>query len=222
MLTNYIISAIVTLLIAALIYIYLGLRLKKGSSSALLLVFVLGFVSIIFNALSYYLTDLAGLFPLGNSIKRVAFYSLVTAGFFREFGKLIAVRIVALNRSDFNNPADGIVFMVMASLGFTLAALLWNIAFPIEEAAEFYRSLLTLPANLITAIILGFFLGLGQLRKNIFIDSMTGLIAAVLFHAVFEFSLLTNDASLIVVAFAGSIVIVAVLINKAIGLSAAR
>lgn len=222
MLTNYIISSVITLLIAALIYIYLGLRLKKGSASALFLVFVLGFVSIIFNVLSYYLTDLAGLFPLGNSIKRVAFYALVTAGFFREFGKLIAVRIVTMHRSDFNNPADGIVFMVMASLGFTLAALLWNIIFPLDEASEFYRSLLTLPANIITAIILGFFMGLGQLRKNVFIDSMTGLIAAILFHAVFEFSLLTNDASLILVAFAGSIIIVAILINKAIGLSAAR
>jgi protease PrsW len=222
MFDNYLISIAVTLLIAALIYIYLGLRFKKGSSTALLLVFIFGFLSIGINVLFFYITDFTGLFPLGNSIKRVAFYALVTAGFAREFGKFLVVRIVVMNRNDFSNPADGIVYTVMAALGFSFAALLWNIVFPLEGSSEFYRSILTLPANLLTAIILGFFLGLGQLRKNIFIDSMTGIIAATLFHAVFEFSLLTNDVSLITVAFAGSVVIVAILINKAIGLSTAR
>lgn len=222
MYTNYLISTIITLLIAALIYILLGLRLRKSAASALLLVFVLGFVSIALNVLSVYLTNVFGLFPLGGNIKRVAFYSLVTAGFVREFGKFLVVRIAAMPRSDFNNPADGIVFAVMASLGFTLAALLWNIIFFQEAPNEMYRSILTLPANIITAIILGFFMGLGELRKNRFIDSMTGLIAATLFHAVFEFSMLTSDLNLILVVFSGSIVIVAVLINKAIGLSTAH
>ncbi len=220
MFVNYLLSIALTLVIAALIYHYLGLRFKKGSSSALLMVFILGFGSILLNVLSYQLTSLSGLFPLGNSIRRVAFYSLITAGFTREFGKFLVLRLVAMKRRDFNNPADGIVYAVMATLGFTLAAMLWNIIFPVEGIAEYYRSLLTLPANIITAIVLGFFLGLGQLRKNTIIDSMTGIIAATLFHAVFEFSLLTQDIGLIAVAFAGSIVIVAVLISKAISLSA--
>lgn len=220
MYTNYLISAAVTLLIAILMYIYLGLRFRKGSSTALLLVFFLGIFSITLNILSVYLTNVAGFFPLGGNIKRVAFYALVTAGFVREFGKLLVIRIASYSGKDLNNPADGIVYAVMASLGFTLAALVWNIIFFQEDSQELYRSFLTLPANIITAIILGFFLGLGEQRKNRFIDSMTGLIAATLFHAVFEFSMLTSDVSLIMVVFAGSFVIVAVLINKAISLSA--
>ena len=222
MFTNYLISVIITLLIAVLISFYMGKRIKKGSSGTFILIFILGFLSIALNIFSYFLSDLAGIFPLGNSIKKVAFYSLITAGFFREFGKLLVVRMSAMSRSDFNNPADGIVYTLMASLGFTFAALIWNIIFPITETSEFYRSVLTLPANIITAIILGFFLGLGQLRKNVFIDSMTGLFAATFFHAVFELSILTNDSSLILIVFGGSIVIVAILINKAIGLSTAR
>lgn len=222
MFNNYLISTIITLLIAALIYFYLGLRLRKSASSALLIVFVLGLVSIALNVLSVYLTNIMGFFPLGGNIRRVAFYSLVTAGFIREFGKFLVVRLAAMPRSDFNNPADGIVFAVMASLGFTLAALVWNMVFLQEGSGELYRSILTLPANILTAIILGFFMGLGELRKNRFIDSMTGLIAAALFHAVFEFSMLTSDLNLILVVFAGSFVIVAILINKAIGMSAAN
>ncbi|MBE0664020.1 MAG: PrsW family intramembrane metalloprotease [Bacteroidales bacterium] len=219
MYTNYLISAAVTLLIAILMYIYLGLRFRKGSSSALLLVFFLGIISIALNVFSVYLTNEAGFFPLGGNIKRVAFYALVTAGFVREFGKFLAIRIASFSRKDLNNPADGIVYSVMASLGFTLAALIWNIIFFQEDSQELYRSFLTLPANIITAIILGFFLGLGEQRKNRFIDSMTGLIAATLFHAVFEFSMLTSDVSLILVVFTGSIVIVGILISKAISLS---
>jgi protease PrsW len=219
MYTNYLISTIVTVIIAFVIYLFLGVRHKKSAASALLVVFILGFISIALNVLSVYLTNYAGLFPLGGNIRRVAFYALVTAGFARELGKFLVVRIFAMSRSDFNNPADGIVFAVMASLGFTVAALLWNIIFFQEGSNEIYRSLLTLPANIITAIILGFFMGLGQMRNNKFIDSMTGLIAATLFHAVFEFSMLTSDVSLITVVFAGSILIVAVLINKAINLS---
>jgi len=219
MFVNYLISIVLTLVIAVLIYYYLGLRLKKGSSTALLTVFILGFASILVSVLFFHITSFAGLFPLGNSIRRVAFYSFITAGFAREFGKFLVLRFAAMSRSDFNTPADGIVYAVMAALGFTSAALLWNIIFPLEGTSEYYRSLLTLPANIITAIVLGFFLGLGRLRKNAVIDSMTGIIAATLFHAVFEFSLLTQDLGLIAVAFAGSIVIVAILINKAIYLS---
>lgn len=222
MIVNYLISSAATLAIAILIYGFMGFRLKKGSAPALLLVFIWGFVSILLNVLSVYLTNLAGLFPLDNSIKRVAFYSLITAGFFREFGKFISIRIITRHRDDFNTPADGIVFSMMASLGFTLAAMIWNIAFMLEPSNELYRSLLTLPANIITAIILGFFIGLGRLRRNAFIDSTTGLFAATAFHAVFEFSFITADPTFILIVFAGSILIVGVLINKAIGLSAAR
>jgi RsiW-degrading membrane proteinase PrsW (M82 family) len=213
------ISAAATLLIAVLIYSLFGFRLKRPSASALLLVFVLGFASIIFNILSYYFTARAGIIPLGTSIKKVAFYSLVTAGFAREFGKFLVVRFAGKPRSDFNNPADGIVFALMTSLGFTFAALVWNIAFPNIGSAEMYRNLLTLPANIITAIILGFFIGLGEMRTNRFIDTMTGLAAATIFHAVFEFCLITLDLGLIAIVFGGSIIIVAILIKKAIDLS---
>lgn len=222
MYTYYLISTVVTLLIAVLIYVYMGLRIRKGSSTLLITIFILGFLSILLNVLSVYLTNLAGFFPLGGNIRRVAFYSLVTAGFVREFGKLLVIRIVAVSRGDLHTPADGIVYAIMASLGFTFAALLWNIIFFQEGSNELYRSLLTLPANIITAVILGFFVGLGHLRNNVFIDSMTGLLAATLFHAVFEFSMIIADPGLLLVIFGGSIVIVAVLINKAIGLSTTR
>lgn len=219
MFINNLISGIVTLVIAFLIYGVLGFRLRRSAASALLVIFVWGFVSILLNVMSVYLSNLAGLFPMGNSIRRVVFYSIIVAGFVRELGKFLVIRLVTSRRTDFNNPADGIVFAMMASLGFTLAAIIWNITFMQETNNDVYRSLLTLPSNIITAIILGFFMGLGKLRRNSFIDSTTGLFAAATFHAVFEFCFIISDPSLIMVVFAGSILIVGVLIHKAIGMS---
>lgn len=103
----------------------------------------------------------------------------------------------------------------MASLGFTLAAIMWNITFMNETSMDIYRSLLVLPANIITAIILGFFMGLGKLRRNSFIDSTTGLFAATIFQAVFEFCFIIADPTLLIVLFAGSILIAVVLVNRA-------
>ncbi|HPK05155.1 MAG TPA: PrsW family glutamic-type intramembrane protease [Bacteroidales bacterium] len=215
MLAANLISAIITLLIAVLIYIIVGLRQRRSFTPALPILFIWGFISILLNVLSVYLANLSGLFPLGNSIHRVIFYSIVIAGFVREFGKFITIRLISKQRRDFHNPADGIIFALMASLGFTLAAIMWNITFMNETSMDIYRSLLVLPANIITAIILGFFMGLGKLRRNSFIDSTTGLFAATIFQAVFEFCFIIADPTLLIVLFAGSILIAVVLVNRA-------
>ncbi|MGB4204500.1 MAG: PrsW family glutamic-type intramembrane protease [Bacteroidales bacterium] len=215
MFVTNLISAIITLLIAFLIYFSVGLRQRRSFAPALPILFIWGFVSILLNVLSVYLANLSGLFPLGNSIHRVIFYSIVIAGFVREFGKFLTIRIISKQRRDFHNPADGIIFALMASLGFTLAAIIWNITFMNETTMDIYRSLLTLPANIITAIILGFFMGLGKMRRNAFIDSTTGLFAATIFQAVFEFCFIIADPTLLMVLFAGSIVIAVVLVNRA-------
>jgi RsiW-degrading membrane proteinase PrsW (M82 family) len=60
------------------------------------------------------------------------------------------------------------------------------------------------PANLIFGVLMGFFIGLGKLRQVRFVDSITSLGAAVLFHAIYAFCLLTNDHKLLIAFFAGS------------------
>jgi hypothetical protein len=63
------------------------------------------------------------------------------------------------------------------------------------------------PASIIFGVIMGFFIGLGKLRHMRFIDSMTGLAAAVFFHGLYDFCLLTHDLKLMWAFFIGSAII---------------
>jgi hypothetical protein len=55
--------------------------------------------------------------------------------------------------------------------------------------------------------MMGFFIGLGKLRKMKIIDSMTGLAAAVFFHGLYSFCLITKDFKLLLAFFVGSTII---------------
>jgi Na+-driven multidrug efflux pump len=63
------------------------------------------------------------------------------------------------------------------------------------------------PANAIFGVMMGFFIGLGKLRKIRFIDAMTGLGAAIFFHALYDFCLLTKDYKMLWAFFIGATII---------------
>jgi hypothetical protein len=54
-------------------------------------------------------------------------------------------------------------------------------------------------ANVMFAIIMGFFVGMGKMRKNRLIDSITGLGSAAFFHGFYFFSFLTSDKTILLV-----------------------
>jgi hypothetical protein len=71
---------------------------------------------------------------------------------------------------------------------------------------------------MIFATISGFFIGLGKLRKNRFIDSMTGLGAASFFHGFFYFANLTSDRTILLLFGIGVFFIAALLGVKSINM----
>lgn len=199
-------SFVIPLLIAVMIYLYLKYRAREWAFSLLLKAFLWGAISIVLVLAVQTLASFFGLDRLGN-IRRVIFYAVVIMAFFSELGKFLFLKVFIYPKADFKTPVDGILFAVMISMGFaTMNNILYFINIP-NLTVNLTNALTAGPANVIFGVLMGFFIGLGKLRKMRFIDSMTGLSAAVFFHALYSFCLLTADYKLLWAFFTGSIII---------------
>jgi protease PrsW len=193
-------------LIAILIYIYLRYKFIHFSYSLLLKSFLWGMLSIL---LVLAVQLFASWFQLDklNNIRRVIFYALVIMAFFSELGKFFFLKGFVSTKAEFKTPVDGIIFGVMISMGFaTMNNILSLINIP-DLNVNLANAFTAGPANVIFGVMMGFFIGLGKLRKVRLIDSMTGLAAAVFFHSLYAFCLLTKDYRLLFAFFVGSAII---------------
>lgn len=193
-------------LIAILMYMYLRYNFNQWSFGMLFKSFFWGIVSIVLVLLAQVVADVLGYDRLTN-LRRVLFYALVVTAFFAELGKFIILRGFIYGRKDFQTPLDGIIYAVMISMGF---ATMNNILYFINIAdlkVSIPNALTAGPANAIFGVMMGFFLGLGKLRKIRYIDSLTGLAAAVFFHALYSFCLITKDHRLLLAFFIGATIV---------------
>jgi hypothetical protein len=71
-------------------------------------------------------------------------------------------------------------------------------------------------ANIFFGIVMGFFVGLGKMRKNLLIDESVALFGTSFFHGVFYFSLISSDIRLFIVTTVGFIVIGIMLLVKSL------
>jgi RsiW-degrading membrane proteinase PrsW (M82 family) len=153
-----------------------------------------------------------------NNLKRSGFYSFVVIGAGSEVGKFILLRYYFLRTKSVSGPLGSIIYSLLISLSFSIVAI------PLYIGGVFSNVpsdlfIYTFPlANMIFATISGFFIGLGKLRKNRFIDSMTGLGAASFFHGFFYFANLTSDRTILVFFGIGIFFIAALLGLKSINM----
>jgi len=207
---NYL-SILIPPLIALGLYLYL--RTGKFDFSVKLLAssYLWGMASIVLVILIQFL---AAHFDLDNlhNLRWLLFYSLVIVGFFSELSKFFFLKVICYPQKDFRTPLDGIVFSIMIALGFaTVNNILILVNIPHLEVSG-VNAWTSGPANIIFGGLMGFFLGLGKLRGMRWVDSMTGLAAAVFFHALYAFTLLTKDYKLLAAFFIGSGIILVSLI----------
>lgn len=197
------ISFLVPPLIAFLIYLYLRYKFTKWSFSLLFKSFLWGMVSIFLVLLVQVAANYLELDKL-NNIRRILFYALVIMAFFSELGKFFFLKVFVYPKDVFKTPVDGIIFSVMISMGFaTMNNILYFINIP-DLTVNIANALTAGPANVIFGVVMGFFIGLGKLRRMRYIDSMTGLAAAIFFHALYDFCLLTSDYRLLWAFFIGA------------------
>lgn len=194
------------LAISIILFLYFRFKTGKDSSGLLMASFVYGIISIILVLAMQMVASSLGLDNLRN-IRRIIFYSVVVVALFSELGKFFFLKVFVYPKERFRNPVDGIIYSVMIAMGFaTINNILYFIPMPNLEVNT-VNAVTSGPANVVFGILMGFFIGLGKLRKLRFIDSMTGLLAAIFFHALYAFCLITKDYRLLWAFFIGSVII---------------
>lgn len=133
----------------------------------------------------------------------------IIVGPVEEYFKFLAVVKTVYNKSDFNEPLDGIIYSCAASMGF---ASIEN-AFYVSSAASFndgllllvMRGFLSTAGHLFFGAIWGFQLGKSKFKKNGIKDFSVkkSLVISMFFHGLYDFVLISFSAyfSLIIVIY---------------------
>jgi RsiW-degrading membrane proteinase PrsW (M82 family) len=204
-------------LIAIVIFIYFKNRNQGSYSRLLLRSFIAGSAGVLVLVAAEYLGMILGINNL-RSLNRTLFYSFLTIGLSSELGKFIVFRYYVNPKEQISKPIDAITFSIMTSLGFSTLALILFIFNAFEIQTHFPVTLYTfvyVPASIMFAVIMGFFVGMAKFLKTRIVFSMTGLFGAAFFHGIFNFCMLTNDFKLLSLFSFGSTLIVLVLGMKA-------
>ncbi|MCF8303103.1 MAG: PrsW family intramembrane metalloprotease [Bacteroidales bacterium] len=211
-------SLIISPLLALFVYLYIRFKFPEGNYSQLIVSFMLGVAVFVLVIIAEYLAEVLNLNPF-KSIRRTAFYGFIVVGGVREFGKFLMLRLYNVPKNTFKNPSDGIIFTVMIAMGLsTVMVLYYALGYGMDKNL-ILRVYAHGPMLFMIALVMGFFVGFGKFRKNMFIDYGTGLLAAVFFHGLFELSLMTNDLDLFYILAIGLAVISLALVVKAVRLS---
>jgi len=217
MVIEYVVSVLLAPLLALALFFYYRFKSGRGSTSHMVQSFIYGIFSII---LVLVLQKIANYYDWDNfrNLRRIVFYSFVIWGLGSEYGKFIVLRYYAFYRKDFIGPLDSIAYSVMISLGFAFIGNLLYFTLPIykEVSVDFFYTTTVIFANIVFAIVMGFFVGLAKTRENRFVDSMTGLFAASFFHALYNFCFLTQDFRLLLFLAIGALVVLFLLLYKAV------
>jgi RsiW-degrading membrane proteinase PrsW (M82 family) len=134
----------------------------------------------------------------GLVIKGTILYDLikafVVAAFIEESIKLFVVNRFAYNHVDFDEVMDGIVYTIMASLGF---ACMENLIYVVEGGLTiaFVRAITAVPMHAVASGMMGYYIGKAKFsesrneRKSLIYK---GLWYAVLIHGIYDFLLFAS------------------------------
>jgi protease PrsW len=170
------------------VYYYRKDKMRPEPKGLIIKIFLLGLVSTIpvaiMERLGVRLGSAVGLHGLG-----MAFYiSFVLAGFIEEYAKLQIVRRFAFNHSAFDEITDGIVYTVVASLGF---ACLENILYVSGGGmtTALARAFTAVPMHAFMSGIMGYYIGKARFAASEVEERRLmrkGLIIAVLLHGTYD------------------------------------
>lgn len=118
---------------------------------------------------------------------------LVIAGS-EELGKYLVVRLTLYRDPEFDEPYDGIVYCVAASLGF---ALVENVFYCLSGGAgvAILRALLAVPAHALFGVAMGYFVGMARFSNNRSVAvqlHIIGFFSAVAMHGAYDFVLFSQ------------------------------
>lgn len=199
-------SLLIPVAIATALYAFIRYKYPDGTLKPWIYSLILGFFVGFLALAAIYVAGLFG-FDQPKSLKRTTFLSFVVLGGAQEFFKFLVLRFYALPLKIFKGSADGIVYSLAISMGMSVVVLFYYLVSPMLRPFEFYWVLLVTYgiAGALSAIIMGFFVGMGKARNNRFVDSMTGLLGASFLSGLYYFCFFTREYLLAVLAGAATL-----------------
>lgn len=190
----YIVISLVMAVIPSVLLVYYYYRQdnKKPEPKGLIVkIFLLGVISII---PVLFLESLAHLFNRLFIWTPVLYYlirAFLVAGFCEELIKLMVVKRYAYNDIHFDEVMDGIVYTVVASLGF---ACIENIIYVMNTnlLVAVIRAFTSVPMHAVCSGLMGYYIGKAKfavLRKEEKAFFLKGLGIAILIHGLYNFCL---------------------------------
>ena len=178
---------------------YLKKDKKPEPKGKILQVFGGGIVAALLAAITetIILKKVLGLEILGRATK-IIFIFLIIA-FIEEILKYLIVRFLVFKNSEFDEPIDIVIYMIIAALGF---AALENVFLFFSEELQIFETILVatlrfVGATLLHALssgILGFFIALSFLKhKKRAILLFVGVSLSVILHALYNFFIIKTD-----------------------------
>jgi RsiW-degrading membrane proteinase PrsW (M82 family) len=156
-----------------------------------------------------------------NTILSTGIFAYGVVALVEETGKFSVVRFYCYPRASFDEPLDGIVYSIMASMGF---ATVENILYVRENGfgTAIVRMFLSVPAHATFAVLMGYYIGKAKFSVHGTALLLTGLLVAVFFHGTFDFFLFLQKSPYVTqyvsdgLLFLGSVVsfIVAIRLSK--------
>jgi RsiW-degrading membrane proteinase PrsW (M82 family) len=179
------------------LFIYFKDKYNREPLGLMLLSFFLGMLAII----PAIIMQLAFTKPvnqlMGEGIIHTAVFAFIIVALSEELSKFAAIRLVPYRRKSFDDPFDGIIYSVMAGMGF---ATLENVGYVMEHGigTGILRMFLSVPAHGTFAVLMGYHIGLAKFdvankRKHMIL----AIFWPVLFHGAFDFFLFLprNDSN---------------------------
>lgn len=180
--------------VALALLVYLADWHEREPLRLLLKLFALGFVAVLPTA---FIEQLLLTFNPFTGLLAIAFISFAVAGFIEEFIKRWVVLRYAYNSVEFNERLDGIIYAVFVALGFATAE---NIEYVVYAFANtpyigLYRGVISVPAHMLFAITMGYYLSLAKFSMDPVLKSAylrKSLTIPLLLHGVFDFILMSQ------------------------------
>jgi RsiW-degrading membrane proteinase PrsW (M82 family) len=140
-------------------------------------------------------------FGFYRTLQETVFYAFVVVGGTEELAKFLILYLFAYRSRHFNEPFDGIMYATMVSMGFaTVENIIYVFNESVYEQARWValtRMFTAVPAHAAFAVLMGYFMGLAKFKKIAFPFLWLGLLAAVVFHGLYDFFLFIKNVPLI-------------------------
>ena len=182
--------------VALFLFFYLRDKYRREPIGVMLVTFALGAASLVPAAItSLSLQKLTGWRSSTPSLVQALLGAMIIVGLVEEGAKFLVVRFYAYHLPEFDEPYDGIMYSVMAALGF---ATLENIIYILSNGAGtgVMRALLAMPSHAFDGVLMGYFLGEAKFARNDRVGnwlSAIGFGLAVLAHGLYDFIVFALD-----------------------------